>query len=127
MGNTESTNNTVPTVVSGFMIGFAYVFHFILHLVYYLHLVAGDAISAPSHPSLAQEELQKDYHYQASSIKKSTPVWFWFTPEPIQCNDPVLNHFYDQKIASTFSCFVGLHYSLVLEQQDFFNSCSKCK
>ena len=33
---------------------------------FYLHLVAGDAISAPSHPSLAQAELQKDYHHQAS-------------------------------------------------------------
>ena len=34
---------------------------------FYLHLVAGDAISAPSHPSLAQEELYKDYQHQASS------------------------------------------------------------
>ena len=34
---------------------------------FYLHLVAGDAISAPSHPSLAQAELQKGL--PASSIK----------------------------------------------------------
>ena len=37
--------------------------------------MAGDTISAPSHPSLAQEELYKDYQHQASSLGCVRHCW----------------------------------------------------